>query len=565
MKYVVDLQVRGSSLSVIRCMFKEEEQSSSSQSSLDSKQDNTSERLEEFLNLLKVVVRRKLDTFPNSRLKDSIITGQELMREGQGSIETKDPPTDAQQHLIRSLAKVLLHQFSSASASAMTVNEGQDNLFLSLFVRKISIEPVSVSHAPTRLNFHEKLNLDQHIDSILCSEEIEESRTYQVGAVNEFIIHPFCCLEEYKDLKSGNILSAEFDKIDLEVDEEEDFEGETLNSCTNSVGNFDIPLTKQTLNLVSISFLPSTSFEGQWESLYFGNNIKERLYSYATISLKIANFKQSGNSNQEDVRTLITNNKLLLVHGPPGTGKTTLCKALCQKLSVRREFSEASNTIDTKYKGIIIELSCSRIFSKWFGESSKNISIIFKDIEELLKVNEEHGIFICLLVDEVEAIACSRTNLLNRNESTDGIRVVNTLLTQLDRLKKYHNFLTLATSNLLDSLDDAFVDRADGIFFIGNPTAEGILHILRVCIEEMVSLGIISFHSGSSGTSFFEKYQEILKKIATKCSSLNISGRTTRKLPLMCLSEYFRTFPVDHNEFVVALAMSARKLGTTRK
>lgn len=47
--------------------------------------------------------------------------------------------------------------------------------------------------------------------------------------------------------------------------------------------------------------------------------------------------------------------------------------------------------------------------------------------------------------------------------------------------------------------------------------------------------------------------------------SLNISGRTTRKLPLMCLSEYFRTFPVDHNEFVVALAMSARKLGTTRK
>lgn len=163
-------------------------------------------------------------------------------------------------------------------------------------------------------------------------------------------------------------------------------------------------------------------------------------------------------------------------------------------------------------------MSCSRIFSKWFGESSKNISIIFKDIEELLKVNEEHGIFICLLVDEVEAIACSRTNLLNRNESTDGIRVVNTLLTQLDRLKKYHNFLTLATSNLLDSLDDAFVDRADGIFFIGNPTAEGILHILRVCIEEMVSLGIISFHSGSSGTSFFEKYQEILKKIATKCS-----------------------------------------------
>ncbi|CAI4055735.1 hypothetical protein SKDZ_02G2930 [Saccharomyces kudriavzevii ZP591] len=566
MKYIVDLQVRGSSLTVIRCMFKEEEQSSSPEHDSDnrSKIDNSG-KLVEFLNLLKTVVKRKLEGFPKSRLKDSIITGQELVREGQGSIEIKDPPTEAQQHLIRSLAKVLLHQFSSTIASVMAVNEGQDNLFLSLFVKKISIEPVPASYVPAKLSLHEKMNLNQHIDSILCSEEIDELKTYQVGAVDKFIIHPFCCLEEYRQQRNGNLLSTEFDKIDLEVDEEDNLEGETLSSCINPMGNFDIPLTKQTLNFVNISFLPSTSFEGQWEALYFGDNIKERLYSYATISLKIASFKQTGNFNREDIKTLITNNKLLLVHGPPGTGKTTLCKALCQKLSVRREFSDASNIIDTNYKGIIIELSCSRIFSKWFGESSKNISIIFKDIEELLKVNERQGIFVCLLVDEVEAIASSRANLSNRNESTDGIRVVNTLLIQLDRLKKYHNFLTLATSNLLDSLDDAFVDRADGVFFIGNPTAEGILHILRVCIEEMVCLGIVSFRTGSPGISFFDKYQDSLQKIATKCSTLDISGRTTRKLPLMCLSEYFRTFPVDSDEFVVALAMSARKLGAARK
>lgn len=142
------------------------------------------------------------------------------------------------------------------------------------------------------------------------------------------------------------------------------------------MGNFDIPLSKQTLNLVNISYLPGTTFEGQWESLYFGNNIKERLYSYATISLKIARFKQTGDSNQEDITTLITNNKLLLVHGPPGTGKTTLCKALCQKLSVRREFSDGSDTIDTNYKGIIIELSCARIFLNGLENRQKYINSI---------------------------------------------------------------------------------------------------------------------------------------------------------------------------------------------
>ncbi|CAI4269895.1 CFA_G0003740.mRNA.1.CDS.1 [Saccharomyces cerevisiae] len=564
MSYIVDLQVRGSSLRVIKCMFREDVQISSLHSGFDSKQ-NSNKKLGEFLNLLKAVVKRKLESFPKDRLKTSIITGQELMREGQGSIEIKDPPTEAQQHLIRSLAKVLLHQFSSINGKVNIVNEGQDNLFLSLFVKKISIEQQSTSHVPIKLTFHEKINLGQHIDSILDSEETNESDTYHVGSADEFIIYPFCCLEEQGELKNGIILSTEFDKIDLELDEDDGFEGETLNSCINSVGNFDIPLSKQTLNLVNISYLPGTTFEGQWESLYFGNNIKERLYSYATISLKIARFKQTGDSNQEDITTLITNNKLLLVHGPPGTGKTTLCKALCQKLSVRREFSDGSDTIDTNYKGIIIELSCARIFSKWFGESSKNISIVFKDIEELLKVNEGRGIFICLLIDEVEAIASSRTNLSSRNESTDGIRVVNTLLTQLDRLKKYHNFLALATSNLLDSLDDAFVDRADGVFYVGNPTAEGILHILKVCIEEMITSGIILFHARSTGVKFFNKYQDILRKIAIKCSTVDISGRTIRKLPLMCLSEYFRTFPVDDDEFVLALAMSARKLSAARK
>lgn len=168
--------------------------------------------------------QEEVESFPKDRLKTSIITGQELMREGQGSIEIKDPPTEAQQHLIRSLAKVLLHQFSSINGKVNTVNEGQDNLFLSLFVKKISIEQQSTSHVSIKLNFHEKINLGQHIDSILDSEETNESDTYHMGSVDEFIIYPFCCLEEQGELKNGSILSTEFDKIDLELDEDDGFE-----------------------------------------------------------------------------------------------------------------------------------------------------------------------------------------------------------------------------------------------------------------------------------------------------------------------------------------------------
>ena len=50
---------------------------------------------------------------------------------------------------------------------------------------------------------------------------------------------------------------------------------------------------------------------------------------------------------------------------------------------------------------------------------------------------------------------------MSGKEPSDALRVVNALLTQLDRLKQRHNVLVLTTSNLPSAIDAAFVDRAD--------------------------------------------------------------------------------------------------------
>lgn len=63
------------------------------------------------------------------------------------------------------------------------------------------------------------------------------------------------------------------------------------------------------------------------------------------------------------------------------------------------------------------------------------------------------------------------------SEPSDAIRVVNAILTQLDRIKSRKNVLVLTTSNITGSIDIAFVDRADIKQYIGPPSVNAIYDI----------------------------------------------------------------------------------------
>ncbi|KAK0179007.1 hypothetical protein PV327_007835 [Microctonus hyperodae] len=282
------------------------------------------------------------------------------------------------------------------------------------------------------------------------------------------------------------------------------------------------------LPVASHWILPCREFEGLWENLCYSPGVKENLYNFVETSMMFSDKNVNPN--------IISWNKVVLLHGPPGTGKTSLCKALAQKATIR--LSKRFN------RGELIEINSHSLFSKWFSESGKLVMKLFSEIKRLL---EDPQAFICVLIDEVESLAHARKSSMNGTEPSDSIRVVNALLTQLDQIKSYKNVLILTTSNITEAIDLAFVDRADIKQYIGNPIENTIWLIYLTCLRELMRVGIIKSIDD-------QKLREQLNSNSLISLSCGLSGRALRKIPFLTQALHIKTnSEYDPKDFIDAM------------
>ncbi|PSR73653.1 hypothetical protein PHLCEN_2v10572 [Hermanssonia centrifuga] len=137
----------------------------------------------------------------------------------------------------------------------------------------------------------------------------------------------------------------------------------------------------------------------------------------------------------------------------------------------------------------LLEINSHSLFSRWFSESGKLVQRLFSTVTDMV---EEEDTFVVVLIDEVESLTSARAGAMAGTEPSDALRVVNALLTQLDKLKHRKNVLVMSTSNLAKAIDTAFVDRADIIQYVDLPPREAIYEIMRTCLSELITKGIIA-------------------------------------------------------------------------
>ena len=149
----------------------------------------------------------------------------------------------------------------------------------------------------------------------------------------------------------------------------------------------------------------------------------------------------------------------ILLHGPSGTGKTLLAKAVATE-------SEAN----------FISVRGPELLSKWVGESERGIREIFRRARQASPC--------VIFFDEIDSIAPVRGI---GGETAVTERVVSQLLTELDGIESLHGVVVLAATNRADMIDTALLrpGRFDKIVLVPMPDKEGRKKILEITTKDI--------------------------------------------------------------------------------
>jgi transitional endoplasmic reticulum ATPase len=228
--------------------------------------------------------------------------------------------------------------------------------------------------------------------------------------------------------------------------EDEKIPPETLEKLVITMNDFDNAIKDIMPSAMREVYLESPDIP--WTEIGGLEEVKRELQEAVEWPLRYPNlYKELGH----------TIPKGILLHGPSGTGKTMLAKAVATE-------SEAN----------FISVKGPELISKWVGESERGIREIFRRARQASPC--------VIFFDEIDSIAPTRGGGMEGGVHSSTERMVSQLLTEMDGIQEIHGVVVLAATNRVDMIDTALLrpGRFDKIVYVPKPDVKTRQRILEI-------------------------------------------------------------------------------------